>query len=310
MESQSSGEPGIAEIMRRAFEKRILIPAFNAAYLPMIKPIIEALVDHETFGLVEVARLEVEKFGAVSFAAAAQEYRRYMENRMNRRCTRLHQDHVPVIDEDGFKVDWRRLIREGLENGYDSVMIDGSRLPFEENVEATREVVEMAHGKGRPVEAELGAVLGHEKEAQPYEEIYRDKIGFTDPGEAKVFVEETGVDWLSVAIGNIHGAITKIATDKEKVRAILDVEHLSKIRQATNIPLVLHGGSGIQIEYLRKAIENGITKINIGFDIRQAYEQALKAKPNDIEYARRKVYEKIGQLITEVYGIEGTIHRI
>jgi fructose/tagatose bisphosphate aldolase len=76
------------------------------------------------------------------------------------------------------------------------------------------------------------------------------------------------------------------------------------------VPLVLHGGSGIQIEYLRKAIENGITKINIGFDIRQAYERALKARPNDIEYARRKVYEKIGQLITEVYEIEGTVHRI
>ncbi|MGC8961504.1 MAG: class II fructose-bisphosphate aldolase [Candidatus Bathyarchaeia archaeon] len=310
MEPHSSGEPSIAELMRRAFEKRILVPAFNAAYLPMVKPIIEALVDHETFGLVEVARLEVEKFGAVSFSAAAREYWKYMENRMNRRCTRLHQDHVPVIDEDGFRVDWRRLIGEGLDNGYDSVMIDGSRLPFEENVKATREVVEMAHKKGRPVEAELGAVLGHEKEAQPYEEIYRNKIGFTDPEEAKIFVEKTGVDWLSVAIGNIHGAITKIATDKEKVKAVLDVDHLSKIRQATNIPLVLHGGSGIQIEYLRKAIENGITKINIGFDIRQAYEQALKAKPNDIEYARRKVYEKIGELITEVYKIDGTIHRI
>lgn len=311
MRPRLDDELGIADIMRRAFEKRILIPAFNAPYLPMVKPIIEALVDHETFGLVEVARLEVEKFGAVSFAAAAQEYWRYMGDRMNRRCTRLHQDHVPVIDEDGFKVDWRRLILEGLENGYDSVMIDGSRLPFEENVKATREVVEMAHGRGRPVEAELGAVLGHERElAQPYEEIYRRKIGFTDPGEARTFVEETGVDWLSVAIGNIHGAITRIATDKEKVKAILDVDHLSKIRQATNVPLVLHGGSGIQIEYLRKAIENGITKINIGFDIRQAYERALKARPNDIEYARRKVYEKIGQLITEVYEIEGTVHRI
>ncbi|MEM2123667.1 MAG: class II fructose-bisphosphate aldolase [Candidatus Bathyarchaeia archaeon] len=303
-------EPDISDIMRRAFEKRILIPAFNAPYLPMVKPIIEALVDHETFGLVEVARLEVEKFEAVSFAAAAEEYWRHMKDGMNRRCTRLHQDHVPVIDEDGLMVDWRNLIQEGLENGYDSVMIDGSRLSFEENIKATREVVEMAHGKRRPVEAELGAVLGHEREAQPYEEIIRKKVGFTDPEQAKTFVEETRVDWLSVAIGNIHGAITKIATDKEKVKAVLDVEHLSRIRQATNIPLVLHGGSGIQIEYLRKAIENGITKINIGFDIRQAYEQALKAKPNDIEYARRKVYEKIGQLITEVYEIEGTIHRI
>ncbi|HID17761.1 TPA: class II fructose-bisphosphate aldolase, partial [Candidatus Bathyarchaeota archaeon] len=159
-------------------------------------------------------------------------------------------------------------------------------------------------------EAELGAVLGHEKEVLPYEEIYRRKVGFTDPEQAKTFVQETGVDWLSVAIGNIHGAITKMATDKEKVKAKLDIGHLSKIRKATNAPLVLHGGSGIQIEYLKKAVENGVTKINIGFDVRQAYERALKIKPNDVEYARKKVYEKIAQLITEVYGIEGSAHKI
>lgn len=308
--SSSNREVNVREIMRRAFEKRILIPAFNVAYLPMVKPIIEALVDHETFGLVEVARVEVEKFGAVSFAAAAQEYRKYAKLEENRRHTRLHQDHVPVIDEDGYRVDWRSLILEGLENGYDSVMIDGSRLSFMENLKATKEVVEMAHERDRPVEAELGAVLGHEREVLPYEEIYNKRIGFTDPKQAKTFVQETGVDWLSVAIGNIHGAITKIATDKEKVKAKLDIEHLSKIREATDVPLVLHGGSGIQLEYLRRAIENGITKINIGFDIRQAYERALKAKPNDIEYARKKVYEKIGHLITEVYMIEGSVHEV
>lgn len=305
-----SNEVGVAEILRRAFERRILVPAFNVAYLPMVKPIVEALVDHETFGLVEVARLEVEKFGAVSFAAVAQEYWRYAKVGENRKYTRLHQDHIPVIDEDGLKVDWRRLILEGLRNNYDSVMIDGSRLPFEENLEATKEVVEVAHGEGKPVEAELGAVLGHEKEVLPYEEIYRRKVGFTDPEQAKTFVQETGVDWLSVAIGNIHGAITKMATDKEKVKAKLDIGHLSKIRKATNAPLVLHGGSGIQIEYLKKAVENGVTKINIGFDVRQAYERALKIKPNDVEYARKKVYEKIAQLITEVYGIEGSAHKI
>ncbi len=297
--------------MRKAYEKKILIPAFNVAYLPMMKPVVRALVDLETFGLVEVARVEVEKFEAGSFAAVAQEYKTFAQRLENRSHTRLHMDHIPVIDEDGTRVDWERLIQEGLDLKYDSVMIDGSRLSLEENIETTRQVVKMAHARGIPVEAELGAVLGHEKElTMTYEEIYEKKVGFTNPDEARAFVDETGVDWLSVAVGNIHGAISGVAKDKDKVKARLDIAHLSQISEATNVPLVLHGGSGIGPEYILSAIENGITKINIGTDIRQAYEKALKSKPNDLAHAQEQVYEKIKDLVTNFYRIKGSIHKL
>jgi len=294
----------ISDIMRAALHKRILIPAFNVAYLPMLRPIVDTLVECETFGIVEVARLEVEKFGAKSFAAVAQEYRNYEE----RGFTRLHLDHVPVIDEDGLKVDWRSMIQEGLGLGYDSVMIDGSRLPFEENIKTTREVVQMAHTVGKPIEAELGAVLGHEsKMSMPYQEIYDERVGFTDPDEAARFVNETEVDWLSVAIGNIHGAISGAAKDKDKVQARLDIEHLTTLSERTGIPLVLHGGSGVQAEYLVQAVRNGVTKINIGTEIRHAYERALKSGVQD---AQREVSAKMRSLICDVYHIDGSVHEL
>ena len=147
----------LADLMRRAAERHVLVPAFNVAHLPMVEPIVRTVAELRTFALVEVARPDIEKFGARSFAAVAEEYRRLT----NRDVTRLHLDHVPVIDEDGQQVDWRRLIAEALDLGYDSVMIDGSRLPLDENIAATKAVADMAHPLARPIEAELGAVLGH-----------------------------------------------------------------------------------------------------------------------------------------------------
>jgi ketose-bisphosphate aldolase len=297
----------VSDIMRRAYNKGILIPAFNVAYLPMVKPIVETLVKYQTFGLVEVARLEVEKFKAESFEAVAKEYGFYK----NPKFTRLHQDHIPVIDEDGAKVDWKSLIQKGLDARYDSVMIDGSRLAFRENIDVTRQVADMAHEVNKPAEAELGAVMGHEKQlSMSYDEIYERGIGFTSVDEATQFVKETKIDWLSVAIGNIHGAISGAAKDKDKVQARLNIDHLKRLSQTTNVPLVLHGGSGIKTEYVLEAIKNGITKINIGTDIRQSYERAMKAKPRDVENARKQVSEKIRELICDVYHIDGSAYKI
>ena len=132
--------------MRVAFQERILVPAYNVAHIPMLEPIVAALGELRCFSLVEVARPDVEKFGAKSFAAVAEEFARVG----NRSVARLHLDHVPVIDEDGRQVDWRTVIAGALENGYDSVMIDGSRLPLEENIRVTADVVAMAHEAGRP----------------------------------------------------------------------------------------------------------------------------------------------------------------
>jgi fructose/tagatose bisphosphate aldolase len=113
-----------------------------------------------------------------------------------------------------------------------------------------------------------------------------------------------------VAIGNIHGAISGAAKDKDKVQARLNIDHLRKLSQKTKVPLVLHGGSGIRTEYVLKAIKNGITKINIGTDIRQAYERAMKVHPDNIENARSQVSEKIREIICDVYHIEGSANKI
>ncbi len=289
--------------METACARGIVIPAFNIAYLPMAKAVCAGLAETDTFGMLEVARPDVEKFGAESFAAVAAEYRQWADPGI----VTLHLDHIPVIDEDHLPVDWRSLIQEGISAGYHSVMIDGSRLSLEENIKVVAEVVRMAHPAGVLVEAELGAVLGHETGPMPpYEEIFEKKIGFTKPEEAARFVKETGVDLLSVSCGSIHGAISGIAKDQAKVAAKIDIQHLKKLHEAAGIPLVLHGGSGIQKSYVLEAVKNGITKINIGTEIRQAYEQALAKTNNNVKAGQTAVTEKVKELVIDVYGIKGS----
>jgi len=288
--------------MKKAYEKGVLIPAFNAAYTEMIKPICDTLKKLDTFGMLEVARPDIEKFGAVSFTVVFEEYKKYGDPDF----VSIHQDHVPVIDEDGMKVDYSVLLEEALGLGYDSVMIDGSRLSLDENIRITKQVVEMAHQKDTPVEAELGAVLGHENgPIPPYEELFNSGRGFTKPKDAECFVRETGVDWLSVAVGNIHGAVTGAAKDDKKVAAKLNIDHLKKLRDVTRIPLVLHGGSGVQREYILEAIKNGLTKLNIGTEIRQVYEKSLR-KTENIEKAQEEVSRLVEYLIVDHYCIKGS----
>jgi fructose-bisphosphate aldolase class II len=126
-------------IVRRAWQTRIVVPGFNIPYLPMMAPVVRALRDTGSFGLIMVARLEWLKFQSGSLAAVRAEYERVGDARH----TRLHLDHVPAIDEDGLRVDVAPVFREALARGYASVMIDGSRLPLEENIEVLRTVGEM-----------------------------------------------------------------------------------------------------------------------------------------------------------------------
>jgi ketose-bisphosphate aldolase len=294
----------LKDIMARAYQRHVVVPAFNVAYLPMLKPIADTLKAERSFGLVEVARPDIEMFGAQSYQAVAAEF----TGQVDRRFVRLHQDHVPVIDQDQQRVDWRPLIDEALQLRFDSVMVDGSRLGLEENIAVTREVAEMAH-PGTAVEAELGAVLGHEAgPLPPYEELFASGRGFTDVAEAVRFVRETGVDWLSVAIGNIHGAISGAAKDAKKVTARLNIDHLYTISEAVGIPLVLHGGSGIDLACVLQAVENGITKINVGTALRQAYETALRER-DDIAYAQAAV-ARATRAHLEDYRILGSAERL
>ena len=172
-----------------------------------------------------------------------------------------------------------------LDAGFNSVMIDASEKPFEENVKITRSVVKLAEKYGANVEAELGYVakLGQQT----------DKVGFTEPMEAKLFVEKTGVNALAVAIGSAHG----FYKDEPK----LDLDRLSEIRKITNVALVLHGASGIPHDVLRDAIERGICKINLATEIKNIFMKTLKNKlTNENEIDLRKVFPSATDAVTEL----------
>ncbi len=294
------------EIVASAARSGLVVPAFNIPHLPMMEPVVEALRETRAFGLIQVARLEWMKFKAESLKAIRDTYEEFKDERF----TRLHLDHVPVIDEDHLRVDVAAIIREAIALGYESVMVDGSRLPLDENIAATAEVVRLAHAAGIPCEAELGAVLGHEAgPLPPYEELFRSGRGFTDPEEARRFVAETGVDWLSVAVGNIHGAISGAAKSEKKVEARLNIGHLDRIRAAVggDVPLVLHGGSGIAKASILEGVRHGIAKINIGTAIRQAYESGAAVSPAE---ARKRTKDAVLAAIRDELEMEGSADKL
>lgn len=162
----------------------------------------------------------------------------------------LHLDHAESYD----------MIKECLDAGYDSVMIDASEKPFDENVQITSRVTELASSYNANVEAELGYVA---KLGQSH-----DKEGFTDPEEALEFVHQTGVNALAVAIGSVHGFYKKEPN--------LDLERLKKIHKTVDCSLVLHGGSGIPDEQLQEGIRRGIRKINVATEIKNIFMNTLK----------------------------------
>ena len=287
------------EIIQDARYRKTAIPALNIPYLPMVEPVAQAIADEGIKAIIHVARVEWEKFSAKSLEDVAREYRKHEKPGF----TLLGLDHVPVIDEDLKPVDYRSIILRAIDAGYKSVMIDGSRLDLKANILATAEIADLAHGAGLACEGELGAVMGHESGPQkPYEEIFSSRLGFTDPEEAGRFARETRCDWLSVAVGNIHGAVAEATRHQKKPVARLDIDHIEKLYEITGLPLVLHGGSGIPSEYIRQAIAAGITKINIGTEIRQAYEKSMEVKSGDVAAAQEQVYLRVREIISSLLG--------
>jgi len=289
------------DIVRQARQAGTVILAFNIPYLPMLQPVVEAVIDQDAVAMIETARLEWIKFAAHSPAAIKKEFDRLYHPGY----LWLHLDHIPVIDEDNLDVNYFYIIQGAINLGYRSVMVDGSRLKLPDNIAATRRVVEIAHAASIPCEAELGAVLGHEAgPLPPYEELFTSGLGFTDLEEARQFVGSTGCDWLSVAVGNIHGAVSGVLKDQKKVEARLNLDRVEQLSQAVEIPLVLHGGSGIKQEYVKAAISKGIAKINIGTEIRQAYEAQIRETGN-VSSAQKAVYDRTTWLIRDYYGLSG-----
>ena len=276
------------EVILKARELKKCVPAFNIPHLPMVKPIAEAIRDENSVAMIQVARVEWEKMHSESLERVAEEYAKYKNAH-----TLLHLDHIPVIDEDFLRVDYLALVNRAIAAGYQSVMIDGSRLELSENIAVTAEVAALAHAAGIPCEAELGAVMGHESgERPPYEEIFAKKMGFTRLDEAARFAKESKCDWLSVAVGNIHGAVAEAVRNQKKPEAKLDVEHIANLSAATGIPLVLHGGSGVKHQCLLDAIGAGIAKINVGTELRQTYEAALNESGSDVAFAQEALYRR------------------
>lgn len=178
----------------------------------------------------------------------------------------LHLDHCSDMD----------YIKRAIDLGFSSIMYDGSMLPMEENIANTKAVVEYAHARGVDVEGELGCVGSAANE--------RDQSNvdmYTKPEDAKRFCEETGCDAIAVSIGSAHGFYTK--TPK------LDLERLQQINEATDVPLVLHGGSGIPDDQLEKAFTMGINKFNVGTEFFRAHYEAVAEFVKANEDNRRTV---------------------
>ncbi|MFD7997648.1 class II fructose-bisphosphate aldolase [Streptomyces mirabilis] len=167
----------------------------------------------------------------------------------------LHLDHVQSDD----------LLRQASAAGFSSVMYDAARLPYEENLAATRAAADWAHAQGLWIEAELGAVGG--KNGEPPLDAHAPGAR-TDPAEARAFVADSGVDALAVAIGSSHAMTTRTAA--------LDHDRLKRLTAALGVPLVLHGSSGVPDDELAAAVAGGIAKVNVGTALNIAMTGAVR----------------------------------
>jgi tagatose 1,6-diphosphate aldolase GatY/KbaY len=231
------------------------VGAFNAENMEMVQAIIEAAEELNAPVLVQTTPGTLKYAPPSAFAGLVSRLARGVKAPIA-----LHLDHGNSI----------ALAEQCAREGYTSLMIDGSLLPFNSNVTLTRSVVAMACDL--PVEAELGTVGGKEDDHEA-------KPQYTDPAEAADFVERTGISSFAVAIGTAHGVYKGIPK--------LDIERLSEIRKVVSIPLVLHGTSGVPHDQVRACIERGICKVNYATELRIAFSDAVKAniaaKPDNFD---------------------------
>jgi ketose-bisphosphate aldolase len=247
---KSKGFAGLAPMLEEARQDGYAVGAFNFANAETAQAIVEQGAALRSPTLMMIGPWETPLLGAGFVVDIA---KRLAERADVPVC--LHLDHASEVGP----------IRECIEAGFPSVMIDASRCEFEENVRRTKVVVDMAHAKAVAVEGELGAVgsVGDSVEGDR-------AASLTDPRQAAEFVERTGVDALAVAIGNAHGIYTQ--------RPELDFERLQAIRDATGVALVLHGGSGTPSAQLHRAIEIGVAKVNVASELSQAYLGAIRER--------------------------------
>jgi tagatose 1,6-diphosphate aldolase GatY/KbaY len=226
------------------------IGAFNVHTLEMLQAVVEAAVETDSPLIIQSTVGTVKHLGPEYIAAAAT-----VASNMNRIPIALHLDHCTEFD----------LIVRCIRAGYTSVMIDASHSPFEDNVRQTLRVVEVAKPAGVNIEAELGKVGGVEDEIV----VADNEALMADPDECAKFVELTGVPTLAPAIGTAHGIY--------KGEPKIDFDRIGRIANLVDVPLVLHGGSGIPEEQVRRAVSLGMAKMNVATELRIVFSDAIKA---------------------------------
>ncbi len=302
---------GPKEMFAAAYEGRYAVGAFNVNNMEIIQGIMQAASEEKSPVILQVSAGARKYAGQVYIMKLVEAA--LQEDPNVPVC--VHLDHGPSFE----------MCRDCIDGGFTSVMIDGSHLPYEENVALTRQVVEYAHPRGVWVEAELGKLAGVEEHVSSATSVY------TDPDQAVDFVERTGCDSLAIAIGTSHGAY------KFKGEAKLDFERLETIsRKLPKYPLVLHGASSVPQEFvelcnkyggqvggakgvpedmLRKAAGMGVCKINVDTDIRLALTASIRKffaeEPSAfdprsyLKPAREAVKNMVAHKIREVMGSSG-----
>ncbi len=246
------------EILPRAEERGYAVGSFSPRLTPLIQPVLEAAERLCSPIIVQISQKEFNRAGITPSEFAEEFYKQLNSERITVPVV-LHLDHTKEFV----------LVREAVEAGFTSVMIDASDKPLEENIAATREVSRYAHLHGASVEGELGRIG-----TADFVETDTNVQGLTDPREAERFVDETGVDALAVSVGTAHGLYTT-------VKPRVDFARLQAIRALTRVHLVLHGGSDVPAAMIRDAIQlpgGGVSKINIATDLEVAMLKALGVK--------------------------------
>lgn len=263
------------QILDKAHKENYAVGAFNINNMEILQGILDACEEKKSPVIIQASE------GAIKYAGIE-----YLTNMV---FAATKNSDIPVCLHLDHGTTYETII-QCIRHGFTSVMIDASHYDLKENIEKTREIVKIAHAAGVSVEAEIGRLSGIEDQISVDD---RDAI-YTNPKEAKIFVEETGVDSLAIAIGTAHG--------KYKGKPILDFDRLHTIKQLLNIPIVLHGASGLTEEDIKKAISLGVNKINIDTDIRIAFtdeiRKILNEKPE--EFDPRKILKPARKAISNV----------
>ena len=234
------------EMILKAREGRYAVPAFNAENMEMVQAIVAAAEEMRSPVMIQTTPTTVKYITReMAYAMVKTEADKATVP------VALHLDHCEKYED----------VVAAMKVGYSSVMIDASKIPYEENVAVTAKVVEAAKAYGATVEAELGTVGGKE-------DGHSADVIYTDPDQALDFATRAGVDIFAVAIGTAHGFY--------KGEPKLNFELLAKLREMIAVPLVLHGGSGVPDEMIRRTIELGISKVNFATELRAAMTSAVR----------------------------------